>query len=215
MIAPSIKPERRRDPRTPVNRLAYINLESNNGAIVLNVSNGGLCFHSVDPVRRSETIHFWFLDHNRRTEAEGKRAWKDETRKTGGLEFTTLPAEARAQIRDWISQPTAARTVGGKPVQSHSSPAELATVSGSDPNRNVVRDSSAPLKARSLELNVRALLSGFSGGLVFGILISALVAGAFLLHGYRREIGDSLIRWGERLDAASGKSPSRVSPKTG
>src|SRR6202021_420997 len=215
MIAPSMKPERRRDTRTTVNRLAYITLESNNGGIRVDFSNGGLCFHSVDPVRRSETIHFWFLDHNRRIEADGKLAWMDETRKTGGLQFTTLPAEARAQIRDWISQPTAAPPAGGNPVQPHSSPAELATFSGSDPNRKVVRDGSAPLKARSLELNVRALLSGFSGGLVFGILISALVAGAFLLHGYRREIGDSLIRWGERLDAASGKSPSRVSPKTG
>jgi hypothetical protein len=217
MIAPSMQPERRRDTRTTVNRLAYINLESSNGAIVLNVSDGGLCFHSVDPVRRSETIHFWFLDHNRRIEADGKLAWMDETRKTGGLQFTTLPPEARAQIRDWISQPTAARTAGGRPAQPHSSPAELTTVSGSDQNRNVVRDGSARLKARSLELNARALLSGFSGGLVFGILISALVAGAFLLHAYRREIGKSLIRWGERLGAryeapAVSQASSTISP---
>src|ERR1700721_493551 len=152
MIAPSMKPERRRDTRTTVNRPAYINPESNNGAIVLNVSNGGLCFHSVDPVRRSETIHFWFLDHNRRIEADGKLAWMDEKRKTGGLQFTTLPAEARAQIRDWISQPTAAPPAGGNPVQPHSSPAELATFSGSDPNRKVVRDGPPPLKAPPLEV---------------------------------------------------------------
>ena len=201
MIAPSMNPERRQDTRTTVNRLAYINLESNNGAIVLNVSNGGLCFHSVDPVRRSETIRFWFLDHNHRIEADGRLAWMDETRKTGGLQFTTLPTEARAQIRDWISQSAAPRFAGGKPAQPHSSPSELPTLSASHLNRNAVRENSVPREVRSVNLKARALWSGFSGGLVFGILISALVAGAFLLHAYRREFGKSLIRWGERLGA--------------
>jgi hypothetical protein len=210
MISPSMNPERRQDTRTTVNRLAYINLESNNGAIVLNVSNGGLCFHAVDPVRRSETIRFWFLNQNHRIEAEGRLAWMDETRKTGGLQFTTLPAEARAQIRDWISQPAAPRSTSGRPSQPHSLPAELATFSSCDPKRNVARNSSASPRARSANFNARALLSGFSGGLVFGILISALVGSAFLLHAYRREIGKSLIRWGERLGARY--EPSTVSP---
>jgi hypothetical protein len=201
MIAPSMNPERRQDTRTTVNRLAYINLESNNGAIVLNVSNGGLCFHSVDPVRTSETIRFWFLDHNHRIEADGRLAWMDETRKTGGLQFTTLPTEARAQIRDWISQPEAPRTAGGKPAQPHSSTSELPTLNASHLNKNAVRNNSVPREVRSANLKARALWSGFSGGLVFGILISALVAGAFLLHAYRREFGKSLIRWGERLGA--------------
>jgi len=44
MIAPSMNSERRQTPRTTVNRLAYINLESNNGAIVLNVSDGWALF---------------------------------------------------------------------------------------------------------------------------------------------------------------------------
>ena len=201
MIAPSMSPERRQDTRTAVNRLAYINLESNNGAIVLNISDGGLCFHAVDPVRQSEAIHFWFLDHNHRIEADGRLAWMDETHKTGGLQFITLPAEARAQIRDWMSQPATPRTIGGKPARPHASPPELPTFPASQTNRNVVLDSSTSHKARSAKLQARALLSGFSGGLVFGILISALVAGAFVLHAYRREFGKSLIRWGERLGA--------------
>jgi cell division protein FtsN len=208
-----MKPERRQDTRTTVIRLAYINLESNNGAIVLNVSNGGLCFHSVDPVRRSETIRFWFLDHNHRIEADGRLAWMDETNKTGGLQFTTLPAEARAQIRDWISQPAAPRTVGGGPVQPHSSPSELPTLSASHVNRNPARANSVPRKVSSANSKERAPLSGFSGGLVFGILISALIAGAFLLHAYRREFGQSLIRWGERLGARyeAPTAPSAIS----
>ena len=193
--------ERRQTPRTTLNRLAYINLESNNGAIVLNVSDGGLCFHSVDPIRLSETIHFWFLDHSHRIEADGKLAWMDETQKTGGLQFTLLPTEARLQIRDWISQPAEPRISGGRSAPSQSSTSELQAFSTSHLNRSPMRDSSVPREVHSQNSRARALLSGFSGGLIFGILVSALLAAAFLLHTYRREFGRSLIRWGERLGA--------------
>ena len=64
-----------------------------------------------------------------------------------------------------------------------------------------MRDSSVRREVRSQNLKARALLSGFSGGLIFGILVSALLAAAFLLQTYRREFGRSLIRWGERLGA--------------
>jgi hypothetical protein len=208
MIAPTMNPERRQTPR--VNRLAYIGLESNNGAIVLNVSNGGLCFHSVDPVQRSETIRFWFVEHNHRIEADGKLAWMDETQKTGGLRFTTLSTEARLQIRDWISQPETPPTAGGKSAPSSSTPSELPAFNASRPDRNAVGDNSAPLEVRSPNIKAPALLSGFSGGLVFGILVSALVAVAFLFHAYRREFGNSLIQLGERLGARY--QPQTVSP---
>jgi PilZ domain/SPOR domain len=210
MIVPTMNPERRQAPRTIVNRLAYINLESNNGAIVLNVSNSGLCFHSVDPVQRSETIRFWFLDHNHRIEADGKLAWMDGTQKTGGLRFTTLSTEARLQIRDWISQPAAPPTASGRSAPSPSSQSELPAFNASRPDRSAVGDSSAPVEARSPNIKAPALLSGFSGGLVFGILISSLVAVAFLLHAYRREFGYSLIQLGEQLGARN--QPQTVAP---
>jgi cell division protein FtsN len=209
MTVPTIKPERRQTPRTTVNRLAYINLDLNNGAIVLNVSNGGLCFHSVDPVQPSETIRFWFLDHNHRIEADGKVAWMDETQKTGGLRFTTLSTEARLQIHDWISQP-ATPPPGGRSAPSPSLPSELPVFNARRPDRNAVGNSSAALEVRSPNIKAPVLLSGFSGGLVFGILISALVAATFLLHAYRREFGNSLIHLGERLGARY--QPQTVSP---
>lgn len=199
MMAPTTKPERRQTPRTTVNRLAYINLDSNNGAIVLNISNDGLCFHSVDPVQRNGTIHFWFLDHNHRIEAHGKVAWMDDTQKTGGLQFANLSTEARVQIREWISQPAAPRTAK-RAAPLHSSPSEQPINSAAQLNANAVRNSSATL-GRSPSSRAPVGLSGFSGGLIFGILISAVVAAAFLLHAYRRELGNSLIQLGERLGA--------------
>ena len=94
--------ERRQTPRTTIETHAYINIEPNNGGIVLNVSSGGLCFHSFDPVKRNGTIRFWFSDHNQRIDAEAELAWMDETQK-GGLRFKTLPPEAHEQIRNWMS----------------------------------------------------------------------------------------------------------------
>ncbi len=196
-----MNPERRQTPRTTVNGLAYINLESDNGAIVMNVSNDGLCFHSVNPVQRNETIRFWFLDHNHRIEGAGKLAWMDERQKTVGLRFTALSTEARLQIRDWMSHTSTPPTTGERSAPTPPSLSEFPAFNASRPDRNPVGDSSAPLEVRSPNLKARALLSGFSGGLIFGILVSALLAAAFLLHSYRREFGRSLIRWGERLGA--------------
>src|SRR5271157_5630799 len=97
--------ERRQAARTTINSVVYINFDSNNGGIVLNVSEGGLCFHSVAPVQRNGKIRFWFSEQKQRIEADGELVWTDETQKTGGLRFTALPAEGREQIRNWISQP--------------------------------------------------------------------------------------------------------------
>src|SRR5579864_5875586 len=110
-------PERRHTPRTTLEKHAYVNIEPNNGGIVLNVSDGGLCFHSFDPVPANGTIRFWFSDNGHRIEADGTLAWTDETQK-GGLRFAALPAEAREKIRGWMSQPgpPLANDVGSAPA---------------------------------------------------------------------------------------------------
>jgi PilZ domain len=223
MTSPALSPERRQAPRTTVDRLAYINLDSNNGAIVLNVSGGGLCFHSAAPIQRSETIRFWFSEDHYRIEAEGSLVWMDEKQKTAGLRFTNLSAGARLQIRNWMNQPARPATAGARTATSISSPPELLASSAKRPDRSA---SSAPIEGRSPGLRSLAVLSGFSAGLAFGILVSAVLAAGFLLHTHRREFANSLIQLGERLGArppsqtvspvqqappiASASSPSRV-----
>jgi cell division protein FtsN len=204
-----IKTERRKTSRTTLNRLAYINLESNNGAIVLNVSDEGLCFHSVAPVQRNETIRFWFLEHNRRIEANGNLSWIDESQKTGGLRFTNLSTEASLQIRDWVNQPAT------PPIPLSSlSPSKAAAFHTSRSDRKAMDDDSAALEVRSPSINAPAFLRGFSGGLVFGVLVSTLVAATFLLYNYHREFGDSLIQLGERLGAKHQSSTVPPTPDT-
>ena len=101
-----IKDDRRETPRLTAENLAYIHLEPDSGAIVLNVSDGGLCFHAVAPLHQAGVVRFWFsLRADQRMEVIGELAWTDETKKTCGLRFTSLPAGAQEQIRKWVSQP--------------------------------------------------------------------------------------------------------------
>jgi hypothetical protein len=120
-----VSTERRQVPRMTVKEPTYVNLNANNGGVILNISEGGLCFQSTAPIQRTGTIRFWFSYQSHRIEADqglasrdeaqtkgvsqfievgSELAWTDQTRKTGGLRFTSLPAEAREQIRNWIRQ---------------------------------------------------------------------------------------------------------------
>jgi PilZ domain-containing protein len=98
-------PERRLSTRKTPENLAYISLPSNNGGIVIDVSEGGLGFHAIGPVDADGPIHFRFaIDSAARVAAVGELAWKDKTGKTGGLRFTELPEEIRERIRIWAGQ---------------------------------------------------------------------------------------------------------------
>jgi hypothetical protein len=97
--------ERRLSTRKTPDYIAYISLPSDNGGIVIDVSEGGLAFHAVAPVEMDGPIHFRFgMDSSERVKAAGELAWKDESGKTCGVRFTELPDEVREQIRAWIGQ---------------------------------------------------------------------------------------------------------------
>jgi len=203
--------ERRQTPRTTIEKHAYINIEPNNGGIVLNVSSGGLCFHSFDPVKRNGPVRFWFSDHNQRIEADGELAWMDETQK-GGLRFTALPPEAREQIRNWMSQPAMPPAADGVSTPSVAPLRAFPGPSAGRPDAKAAPFGYAPAAAASPEAKVAAPLSGFSTGLATGLLIAAFVAAAFLFHNYRREFGESLIRLGERFGANPQEQAQTVPP---
>lgn len=233
-MTPTISwPQRRETTRTTLNSVVYINFDSDNGGIVLNVSEGGLCFHAVAPVQREGTVRFWFAEHKQRIEANAEIAWMDETRKTGGLRFTALPPEGHEQIRKWISQPAARLTVERPPAPSvpparavplpaSSAPSPARSTSTPSPSVGAIpRDIDIALDPVFPPVHISeeaerpsfstedssgikvASLTGFSRGLATGLIVSALVAFPFLLHGYRHELGESLIHLGERLAAKS------------
>ncbi len=97
--------ERRVNIRKVPEHLAYLSLPFDNGGIVLDISEGGLGFHTIAPVEADGPIHFRFaINSATRIRAVGELAWKDKTGKTGGLRFTQLPDGVREQIRVWADQ---------------------------------------------------------------------------------------------------------------
>lgn len=181
-------PERRQAPRTPAGRIAYINFEQRHGGIIVNVSQGGLCFHSIVPVPVTKTIRFWLLEQGVRIEGEGRLVWTGDSQKRGGLCFANMSPEARDQLCDLASE-TAAPTV-----------TDYSTRHGD----------SQPHDRRWLPISVSSIrpFRGFLGGLALGIAISALVTSAFVSH---RQLGAFLIRLGERLGAKAAAPAAPVS----
>jgi len=190
-------PERRQTPRTTLEKHAYINIEPNNGGIVLNASDEGLCFYSFDPVHKNGKVRFWFSDHNPRVEAEGTLAWSDETQKAG-LRFTALPAEVQEKIRDWIAHPPTPLPAADRSVPARQPLSSVPSVTGRT-DAKVVAANSGPPAVVSPEVKTLRPVSGFSRGLATGLLASAVVTALFTFNNYRREFGESLIRLGERF----------------
>jgi hypothetical protein len=97
--------DRREHIRKPLEKLSYLSLPDENGGIVLDVSAGGLSFHSIAPVKANGPIHFRFgIDSSKRVSAIGELAWLDAAGTTGGLRFTDLPDEVRKQIAIWAGE---------------------------------------------------------------------------------------------------------------
>lgn len=209
-------PERRHDPRTTIERLAYIQIEPNNGGIVLNVSPKGLCFHSIAPVERNGEMRFSILDHNRRIDAKGTLAWTDELNKVAGVRFTTLTSEVRDQVETWITHPEDPE-VDGNGTGPSLGAAILRTIPAASVRRPTTRTEtlktsvSAP---RLLRLRMRFKFAGFSAGLATGMVLSLVaVFGLLFTYSHRRQFGESLIRLGERLAARSAGVQLSLSPQ--
>ena len=112
--------DRRQSPRTKLVEIAYIGMGPENGGLVLDVSDGGLSFHSVAPVRQAETIDFLLSSrgHNR-IEGSGEVVWTNDMKTVCGLRFTSLSAGAREYLYNWTNQSrmaVAARKQGVSPA---------------------------------------------------------------------------------------------------
>lgn len=93
--------ERRLSKRKTLERLTYIDLLSDNGGIVTDVSEGGLGFCSAAPLGKSGIVQFRLSGDTDRIEGTGDVVWTDKEKKTGGLRFIELPQEVREHIRSW------------------------------------------------------------------------------------------------------------------
>ena len=130
--------DRRHAPRTKLDEIAYIGMGPENGGLVLDVSDGGLSFQSVAPVKPAETIRFLLsLRDESRIEGLGEVVWTNEARTLCGLKFTSLSSDAREHLISWTN---ASRTSG----RAYKNP-----LASSPPTAAHFRDTSAAIARRA------------------------------------------------------------------
>ncbi len=99
-------PERRRHSRVRVGSLIPVDLGSDNGGIVVDLSEGGF---RVRVVGRLETdrvvpVELPLYGRSLRIEATGQVAWVDESGRAGGVRFVHLPERSHRQVKQWLAQ---------------------------------------------------------------------------------------------------------------
>jgi len=91
--------ERRQKPRSKVREICYIQIDPDNGGVVLDISEGGLSFQAAAPVLEPGAVHFGFVSRRKgRVDADGQIAWKSADKKVGGLRFTRMTPAAS----EWV-----------------------------------------------------------------------------------------------------------------
>jgi hypothetical protein len=97
-------PPHRQSHRKLADRILGIQIEPDNYAIVLNVSDGGMGFRAISPITQSGTIRFSFVENGRAVAASGELVWMDEAKMTGGLSFASVPKSNRERFHKWIDR---------------------------------------------------------------------------------------------------------------
>ena len=124
-VSPPSQAGRRFHARRRIEGLAYVEFGPDNGAILIDLGQGGLGFQSVMPVSMNQALLFKFKLPSETTYIEGyaEVAWRNESGKGGGLRFVELGAEACAQIRQWtgvLAAPETSAIQSGKAVEANS-----------------------------------------------------------------------------------------------
>ena len=97
--------ERRRAPRLRLPSLAYVDVDSDNGGILLNLSETGLALQAVAPFSdlTRVTLRIQPPKPRKRLDLQAEIAWLSESKKEAGLQFLELEDDTRIEIANWIS----------------------------------------------------------------------------------------------------------------
>lgn len=96
--------DRRADSRIPVRSLAYLELDGDNGGVVLNISEGGMAVQTAENITGSAwpKMRFRLPKSKRWIEAAGKMVWEERSRREAGIQFVGLDDAVRQQIASWM-----------------------------------------------------------------------------------------------------------------
>jgi hypothetical protein len=233
-----MKSERRSTQRENPEKLSYIQFEPGGGGIVVNACEQGLAFHVATPVGQPGPMRVSISPNPvQRITLAAEIVWIDETKKSGGLRFTELTAQAGNQIRQWLIETRGWETPDGKLGLPSWAPSEESDPCGHAPNGACVLLSPSPVPGNAIPSRADGAaisLDRFSSiptatvlsapfsreehlsisrprrlrGLATGVLVFVLVLmPIFFLPDFRREIGESLVRIGEKLRGNGGSLP--------
>ncbi len=101
-----MKSERRQTLRQNPPSLIYLDLEPNNGGIVLDLSESGMQISVANPLVGCGEIRFSFcLETRKRIRGSGRIAWVSASGKSAGVRFHSMPPQALSQIRESLLPP--------------------------------------------------------------------------------------------------------------
>ena len=109
---------------TPASR-AHVELGGTNGGIVLNISETGMAVAAADPLLVDDDlpgIRFQLPSSGQSLEISAQIVWLAESKKSAGIRFVDLTAEARNQISSWIASERPAAEFEGLTPASVESP---------------------------------------------------------------------------------------------
>src|SRR2546423_13555683 len=104
--------EKRHIVRKRTDQLLYLELGSDNGGIILNLSEEGCNFQAIGPVLERELDFDFAIGGGQQVQGKGQITWLDESKKLGGLRFINLRIESRERIRAWLADAKAADDMG-------------------------------------------------------------------------------------------------------
>ena len=120
--------ERRRLPRRRIYSLAYLEVGSDNGGMVLDLSEYGLALQAFNPLIGLTRVNLRIQPPKSRKKivATAEITWLSESQTEAGLRFLDLSDDARMEIADWIS---AEATAPEPPAADHSASRQAQIVS--------------------------------------------------------------------------------------
>ncbi|HVB86770.1 MAG TPA: TonB family protein [Candidatus Dormibacteraeota bacterium] len=130
--------ERRKHARQRPNSLTYIELDKENGGIVLDASESGISVQAVVSLNEDvlPRVRLRLPDSNDWLEFRARVVWARESRKVAGLEFEELSEHGRSQLHDWLAREA---TDAGSDAAAFENPA--AEVQGAASNSEIPSDS--------------------------------------------------------------------------
>src|ERR1700678_2863402 len=97
--------ESRRASRLRLPSLGYVDVDSDNGGILLNLSETGLALQAVAPFAGLTRVALRIQPPKprKRLDLNAEITWISESKKEAGLQFLELEAGTRIEIANWIS----------------------------------------------------------------------------------------------------------------